>query len=140
MKQISIPSGVTIIKEYTFSVCSSLVHVSFHPWLKVIKEFAFDECTALTQVVIPSSVKTIENYAFCQCSSLFRVSFNSPLVGIGKNAFIGCPLLTIKEITAFTNAQIKQNYEKCNDSWQYWLLIMNLFFLLIYNYMKYFIL
>lgn len=87
IKNVFIPSSVTIIESYSFRGCSSLEKIIIPPSVKEIGNFAFSECTSLKKVVIPSSVIEIGNFLFSGCTSLENVSFPSSANSIGNNIF-----------------------------------------------------
>ena len=51
----------------------NVTHVTIDPSVTVIGEYAFDECTSLVSVIIPTSVKTIGAATFGSCTSLVSV-------------------------------------------------------------------
>lgn len=63
VSNLSIPAGVSIIKPYAFSGCTSLEGVNFNEGLQTIGDYAFFNCN-LSSAVIPGSVTTIGNGAF----------------------------------------------------------------------------
>lgn len=70
LEEISLPEGVTSIKELTFSGCISLKRVNLPNTLVKIEYGSFYKCTDLGKIVIPGSVKLIGDYAFCFCTKL----------------------------------------------------------------------
>ena len=85
LSQISIPSGITEIKPYTFSRCRSLTSVTIPNSVTSIGESAFSYCSSLTSVTIPNSVTSIGRYAFYYCSSLTSVYCKPTTPPTGKN-------------------------------------------------------
>ena len=73
LTNITIPSDITEIKDYTFDGCTSLTSVTIPDSVTSIGERAFYRCTSLTSVTIPNSVTSIGNYAFYYCTSLKEV-------------------------------------------------------------------
>lgn len=112
---ITIPEGVTKIKEFAFAN-SKIEKVSFPDTLKKIEKHAFYECSRLKSVdfgngieevggvnvfafssiaklEIPPQVKTIGDGAFYYCNKLKEVKFNEGLQEIGNDAFSRCDLI-----------------------------------------------
>ena len=112
---ITIPEGVTKIKEFAFAN-SKIEKVSFPDTLKKIEKHAFYECSRLKSVdfgngieevggvnvfafssiaklEIPPQVKAIGDGAFYYCDNLKEVKFNEGLQEIGDDAFSRCDLI-----------------------------------------------
>lgn len=68
---LTIPEGVTSIKQGVFKGCSSI-----------------------TEVIIPDSVTSIEKFAFFSCQSLAKVTLGKNVSSVGERAFDYCSLLT----------------------------------------------
>ena len=90
----AIPSGVTGIGDYAFSVCNSLTSVTIPDSVTSIGYAAFFGCQSLTSVTIPDSVTGIGDYAFSVCNSLTSVTIPDSVTSIGSNAFDNCDSLT----------------------------------------------
>ena len=73
LTDVVIPDGVTSIRNYAFSGCSSLTSVVIPEGVTSIGDNAFNYCSALTSVTIPSSVTSIGSSAFYNCSGLTSV-------------------------------------------------------------------
>ena len=72
--EITIPSDISKIKDYTFNGCSSLTSITIPDSVTSIGSYAFNGCSSLTSITIGNSVTSIGDYAFCYCSSL--IEFN----------------------------------------------------------------
>ena len=94
VKSISIPEGVTVIKDGAFSGCDQLVSVEFPNSLKTIGEEAFSNCTHLTSVIIPESTTVIGTRAFHNCASLMSINIPGSVEAIEKFAFYKCTNLS----------------------------------------------
>ena len=70
---ITIPSDVTKIKNYTFYNCTSLTSATIPDSVTSIGIRAFNYCTSLTSVTIGNSVTSIGEDAFYDCTSLKEV-------------------------------------------------------------------
>lgn len=96
---ITLPSGWTTIKDYTFEGCTKLENITFTSAITSIGNSAFSKCALLTEFTIPSTVTTIGKNAFEYCSSLTNVKFKkdpekgSALSSVGTYAFLNCKKL-----------------------------------------------
>ena len=94
LTDITIPSDIAEIKDFTFSDCSSLTSVTIGDSVTSIGDYAFDKCTSLTSVTIPDSVTSIGESAFENCTSLTSVTIGDSVTSIGGSAFCNCTSLT----------------------------------------------
>ena len=107
LSSITLPSTVTEIDNFAFSVCYNLREVVLNEGLQKIGAYAFWNCTSLESIMMPSSVVEIGDMAFCNCNNLREVVLNEGLQKIGNDAFYGCKLLSItfsSTVTALGNA------------------------------------
>lgn len=74
---ITIPSGVTSIKEEGFLGCSTLTNITIPSGVENIGDEAFSWCHGLENLVIPSSVKSIGSNAFASCYSLSAIEVDA---------------------------------------------------------------
>ena len=72
---ITIPNGVTSIKQLTFCKCKSLTSVTIPPSVTSILRGAFYGCSSLTSITIPSSVTSIGGFAFYLCNNLANIYY-----------------------------------------------------------------
>lgn len=86
--------GYTKIRDYLFSGCTSLAHVSFSEGLTSIGESAFAGCSSLALTSLPESITSIGASAFVGCSNLALTSLPEGLTSIGSGAFSECTSLT----------------------------------------------
>lgn len=124
---VNIPEGVTSIRRYAFTYCSSLKSVTIPEGVTRIGEFAFFECSSLKSVTIPEGVTSIEEKAFKGCSNLTSLALPNGLEEIDWYVFDGCNSLeylcipySIETINddAFYNYYGKIFYWGTNDEWQ----------------------
>ena len=94
LTDITIPSDITEIKDYTFYNCTSLTSVTIPDSVTLIGEYAFGNCTSLTSITIPNSVTEIGNWAFYNCTSLKELVIGRGVTLIGHEAFYNCRSLT----------------------------------------------
>ena len=84
---ISIPEGVTIIRESTFVCCRSLKSVFLPDSLKVINNYAFFRCSSLERVIFPETMKGRDgSMSFSECVNLDEET---------RNKINNIPLLSI---------------------------------------------
>jgi hypothetical protein len=69
LSSVSLPTTLITIDEMCFSLCSSLIKISFPPNLVNIGSLSFSE-TNITSVMIPSLVSSIGDGAFSSCRYL----------------------------------------------------------------------
>ena len=91
---LTIPDGITEIKNFTFAGCTGLKSVTIPNSVTSIGENAFEDCTELTTVSIGNSVTKIGPVAFDGCTSLTSVTLGNAVTTIGVDAFSGCTALT----------------------------------------------
>lgn len=87
IRQISIPNGVTAIKEEAFLDCQNLRQVKIPASVTNISQNAFSGCTNLRQVNIPPSITNIKTEAFVDCPHLESVYFEGDMPAFGNNIF-----------------------------------------------------
>ena len=90
LTEVSVNSVVTEIRDYVFSVCSSLKSIIIPDGVTSIGKEAFKSCSALSEISIPGSVKTIGEGAFEGCSNLGKVTLSKGLESIEDKAFASC--------------------------------------------------
>lgn len=73
IKDLIIPMGITKVKSYAFTGCSSLVSVTIPESVISIGKESFKGCSSLTSVTFSESVTSIDSWAFSNCSSLTSV-------------------------------------------------------------------
>ena len=101
---VSFPSAITEIPDYTFNFCLSLTHYIVPKQITKIGKHAFEACLNLQTVDLPEGLEIIEEYAFNTKDSsssltedewnsrkeLASISLPSTLTTIGDFAFRGC--------------------------------------------------
>lgn len=70
---LTIPEGISSIKDYAFYNCRSLSSVVIPEGVTAIGASAFSGCNNIGSVTIPSSVNLIKSEAFDQCSALLNL-------------------------------------------------------------------
>lgn len=91
LREVRLPSGLTVIPDEAFDGCSSLLTINFPETLKEIRSDAF--CgTALAGFVAPNSLTGIWAYAFKDCADLATAELNN-VRSLGSGAFQNCTAL-----------------------------------------------
>ncbi len=88
-KEIIFPSSLKEIDEYAFAF-SYITSITLPEGITVLKESTFEECVYLESITIPNSLKYIENNVFRGCENLTSISLNEGLMYIGNNVFTRC--------------------------------------------------
>lgn len=87
LASISMPSGLTIIKDHAFLYCYSLAFASIPNGVTSIGDYTFDYCYSLTSISMPGGVTSESTYTFRNCKSLRRVYIPNGVTSIGSSAF-----------------------------------------------------
>ena len=109
---LTVPAGLSAIKDYAFYNCSSLLNVTIPDSVTSIGQQAFYGCSGLkdavlpsrwalssifpasyssiTNVTVPSGSSGIANSAFKGCSALTSISIPDTVMSIGDEAFYNC--------------------------------------------------
>ena len=86
--------GYTKVRDWAFSYCASLAHVSFSEGITSIGGGAFGACTNLALTSLPDGLTNIGEEAFGRCTSLALTSLPEGLTSIDQGAFTNCTSLT----------------------------------------------
>ena len=98
LTSITLPSGVSDVKNAVFSGCKQLVEFKASGELTKLYDSAFNGCSSLKSITIGSAVESIGKTAFSGCSALETVTFENGANPIfGKQAFENCT--SLKTIT-----------------------------------------
>lgn len=123
LREVTIPTGVTILERDIFWSCDSLRRVAMHNGIKEIRRAVFSECSNLediggipanieiiginafeydrkltTPIVIPATCKSIGFQAFISCEKIPSITFNEGLETIDYSAFYGCKVATFNAV------------------------------------------
>ncbi len=108
-----VPEYVTVLPDYFFARCKSLVEVTLPSGLKSIGRYAFVECTALKTIDIPDNVTLIKDSAFSECSALASIKLPANLETIEESAFELCTSLTSITIPAKVKLIERRAFSDC---------------------------
>lgn len=75
--KVTIPDGVTRIKEEVFSGCTSLTNVNIPDTVIEIEHLAFENCKSLREITIPSKITEIKLSVFSGCDILEKINFEN---------------------------------------------------------------
>ena len=82
LTKITIPKGVTSIREGAFWNCSNLIEITIPKGVTSIRQAAFWNCTNLIEIIIPEGVTKISNAAFNGCNNLTKLIIPSSVTEI----------------------------------------------------------
>ena len=113
LASVTIPEGVTAVKDFAFSDCGNLSFVSLPDSVTVIGAMAFRNCAALTSLTLPENLEEIGDQAFMGCSRLTALTLPDSISIVGVNPFQnnsletlavspGHPYLTVTDGVLFT--------------------------------------
>ena len=97
LKHLTIPSSVTALTSYYFSVNENLESVTFNSQASSLTTNIFSYCPKLGSFTIPNTVKSINASAFAGCSSLSEMHVPASVSSITTNVnqpFRGCSGIT----------------------------------------------
>lgn len=94
LEAITIPNSVTAIESYAFKGCTNLKSITFGSGLLNIGDRAFEGCSNLTSITIPNSVTKIGYGVFIDCSRLSSVIFPNTITSINSQMFFRCSSLS----------------------------------------------
>ena len=113
LKSVTISDSVSSIQRYTFRDCVNLESVIIPDSVKNIGEYAFSGCTKLTNAEIPDSVTTVSPYAFKNCVSLKSVVIPDSVKYLGEAAFSGCSGMTDVTISCSITNIVNNTFSDC---------------------------
>ena len=96
LRDIVLPSGLTVISDGAFKDCGSLTEIIIPATVEYIGNSAFESCTSLKKVTIPTGVTSIGDAAFIFCLALTEIDIPSSVKVIGEQAFAGSGLTEVE--------------------------------------------
>ena len=115
LKNVKIPSKVTVIPSSAFSGCSSLSNIELPAGLTAINTAAFSACSSLQNITLPEGLETIGESAFAACVSLKNIDFPDSLTSIGVSAFSDCDSLISVTIPSKVKKLYRETFRHCNQ-------------------------
>ncbi len=88
--ELTVPAGVTAIKDYAFAACGGLNKAVIPDSVTSIGEGAFGECFDLADIALPDSVTSIGAGAFFRCLKLADIRLPAGIREIGEDTFMDC--------------------------------------------------
>ncbi len=85
----TLPTGVTVIKPYTFHDCKALTAITVSNAVVEIGEAAFKNTTALGDFMFPNQLKKIGKEAF-ENSGIVSANMPNTITSLGNSIFMGC--------------------------------------------------
>ena len=101
MRKVTIPEGLTSIRESAFQECNALETIKLPGSLTSIENNAFVGCISLESVELPIGLKSIGRGAFSGCCLLENISIPSGVEIIEESAFISCERLSRIDVNLF---------------------------------------
>ena len=114
IKYVTLPDGLTSIRNSAFYDCSSLTSVTIPNSVTSIGNSAFYCCSFLTSVTIGNSVTSIGSGAFLNCSGLTSITIPNSVTSIGGSAFSYCSGLTSITIPNSVTSIGESAFECCS--------------------------
>ena len=87
---ISLPSGVKRINDFSFTLCKNITSVKIPNGTENIGDSAFEQCNKLSSINIPNSIKSIGSRSFFECYDLKSITIPGSVKSIGVYAFYNC--------------------------------------------------
>ena len=85
IRDLSLPEGLTSIKNNAFSGCTNLAEVTIPNSVTFIGKEAFSNCSRITSITIPVNVAQINTSVFIGCKQLTSVVWNARHCTIGDD-------------------------------------------------------
>lgn len=87
-------ANTTTLGRNAFAMCEALKNVILPTGLTMIGEMAFNGCSSLESIVLPETLTTIESNAFTADFALTSIVIPAKVTRIGMQAFSDCPSLS----------------------------------------------
>jgi len=116
LQKIKLPSSVTAICEFAFSVCQLMVEANLSKTtITQVSSCAFNDSTFLQTVSLPNTLERIGDSAFGYCSDLVTVvvPHDSQPIRIGRESFFRCGRLAIVMLPRGSTFE-KSAFTRCN--------------------------
>lgn len=90
LKKVTIPEGVTRIRDWAFSGSWNITTVVLPDSIESIDYYAFCECFALKEINLPANLKSIGDGVFSTCRALEALTIPDGVESIGSMTFCDC--------------------------------------------------
>ena len=90
LKEVIVPSTVSLLDAYAFAECQSLEELDLSKMSINITSYFCKNCYSLRKVKLPTTATTIPAYAFEQCKALSDIEIPSTVTSLDTQCFIGC--------------------------------------------------
>ena len=97
LKEVQLPSTLTVIDRSAFYYCQKLTDVTLPDGLLYLGESAFECCKLSAAFTLPEGLTYLGAKALADCSELTKIHLPSSLTEIGEGALYGNP--SLQEIT-----------------------------------------
>lgn len=87
LKEVTVPEGIKYIGLCAFSGCEKLERVSLPKSLVRIEDSAFSHDYSLESIALPENLEHIGKHCFERCEKLDNIEFNSKLCSFGSHPF-----------------------------------------------------
>lgn len=115
LTDITLPSGLRTIPDYSFVGCTSLETITMPSGLTQISQSAFAGCTSLREINLNDGITTFNGGCFENCTSLTGVTFPASVTMVGGWAFNGCSGLTKMVFEGTTPPSLGSNPNPLGD-------------------------
>ena len=95
MTTLTIPDGVTEIRDYAFAYCANLKAVDIPDSVRKIGDRAFEGCESLSRIRLPASMTEIDENTFFLCWDLKTIDIPEGVTHIREGAFMDCGLTKV---------------------------------------------
>lgn len=86
LRYVTLPEGITEIKDGAFTLCTNLLKVNIPSTVKKIGE-GFRKCFKLTSITLPEGITEIGDFCFSHCTGITELTVPSTVTTIGDGAF-----------------------------------------------------
>lgn len=110
--KVKLPSGLLDIQQDAFAICENMSQITLPSGLSSIGDSAFYSCESLTSITLPSSLKSIGGSAFWDCKVLSKLIIPANVSNVGNGIVAGCDAL--KSLSVDSNNKKYDSRGKCN--------------------------
>lgn len=108
VKAVTLPQGLNMIGQYTFSGCTNLAEVNIPDSVTVIGARAFTECISLSgSIVLPDGLKQLDEFAFAHCLGITEINLPAGIAVPGAAVFAEC--VNLEQVTLEAGLQTVSN-------------------------------